>query len=68
MLHLGLQGLTEVDTDPKRSLVSFKVTPPNDRVLCVHALGMAPGKLSIERFFEGLQNHMEKKMREMKTK
>ena len=27
LLHPGLEGITEVDTDPKRWSVSFKVTP-----------------------------------------
>ena len=36
LLHLGLEGVTEVDTDPKGMFVSFKVTPSNDRVLCVY--------------------------------
>ena len=35
LLHPGLKGITEVDTDPKVGFVSFKVTPSNDRVLCV---------------------------------
>ena len=38
LLHLGLEGLTGVDTDPKGRFVSFKVTPFNDRVLCVSML------------------------------
>ena len=37
LLHLGLEGVTEIDTDPKGRFVSFKVTPSNDRVLCVYA-------------------------------
>ena len=48
LLHLGLQGATEVDTDPKRRFVSFKVTPANDRVLCVYALGIAQGNSCLE--------------------
>ena len=36
LLHLGLEGVTEVDTDPKGRIVSFKVTPSNDSVLCVY--------------------------------
>ena len=40
-LRLGLEGVTEVDTDPKGKLVSFKVTHSNDRVLRVYALGIA---------------------------
>ena len=27
LLHLGLEGISEVDTDPKGGFVSFKVTP-----------------------------------------
>ena len=33
LLHLGLEGITEAATDPKRKFVSFKVTPSNDKVL-----------------------------------
>ena len=33
-LDLGLEGVTEVDTDPKGRMVSFKVTLSNNRVLC----------------------------------
>ena len=40
LLHLG----PEVDTNPKRRIVSFKFTPSNDRVLCLHVpQGIAPG-------------------------
>ena len=60
----------KVGTNPKERFVSFKVTPSNDRVLCVYA----PSGYSIREqlakghFFEGLQNYMEIKIREMKTK
>ena len=33
-LHPGLEGVTEVDTDPKGRIVSFKVTLSNNRVIC----------------------------------
>ena len=33
-LHSGLEGVTEVDTDPKGIFVSFKVTLCNNGVLC----------------------------------
>ena len=33
-LHPGLEGVTEVDTDPKGRIASFKVTLSNNRVLC----------------------------------
>ena len=48
LLHLGLEGVTEVDTNPKGRFVSFKVTPSNDRVLCVYALDKAPGNSCLE--------------------
>ena len=38
LLHLGLEGDTEVDTDSKRRFVSFKVTLSNDRALYIYAL------------------------------
>ena len=63
LLHLGLEGITEVDTDPKERFMSFKVTPSNDRVICVYD----PSRYSIReqlaktRFFEGLQNYNENK-------
>ena len=33
-LHLGLKGVTEVNINPKRRFVSFKITLFNNRVLC----------------------------------
>ena len=32
--HPGLEGVTEVDIDPKERFVSFKVTLSNNKVLC----------------------------------
>ena len=62
LLHLGLEGITEVDTDPKGEFVSFKVTPSNDRVLFVPLQGIAPENSWLgERFFEGIQNYMQNK-------
>ena len=69
LLHLGLKGVTEVDTDPERRFVSFKVTPSNDRVLCVYALGIAPGNSYLENFsLKDYKIIWKIKMREMKTK
>ena len=48
LLHLGLEGVTEVDTDPKGRFVSFEVTLSNDRVFCVYAFGIAPGNSCLE--------------------
>ena len=63
MLHLSLESVTEVYTVPKGRFLSFKVTPFNDRVLCVYT----PSRHSIREqlakgcFFEGLQNYVENK-------
>ena len=60
LLHLGLEGITEVDTNPKRRFVSFQVTHSNARVLFVPLRDIAPENSWLgRRFFEGLQNHMQ---------
>ena len=43
--------------------MSFKLTPSNDRVLCVYAPSGYNTREQLDRgrFFEGLQNYMEKK-------
>ena len=69
LLHLGLEGVTEADTDPRGRFVSFKVTPSNGRVLCVYALGIAPGNSCLEGV--SLKNYKiiwKIKMMDMKTK
>ena len=55
-LHLGLEGVTEVDTDPKGRFVSFKVTLSNNRVLCACAPSVHSTREQLikGRFFEGL--------------
>ena len=69
LLHLGLDGVTEVGTDTKGRFVSFKVTPSNDRVLCVYALGIAPGNSCLEGVsLKDYKIIWKIKMREMKTK
>ena len=69
LFHLGLEGITEVDTDPKEKFVSFKVTPSNDRVFCVWPLqGIAPGNSWLEGAFLKDCKIIWKKIREMKTK
>ena len=62
LLYLGLEGVTEVDTDPKGRFVSFKVTPSNDRVLCVSAPSgrRTREQLARGRCFKGLQNPLSK--------
>ena len=42
LLHLGLEGVTEVDTDPKERFVSFKVTTSNESSLFVPLQSIAP--------------------------
>ena len=38
LLHSGFDDVTtDVDTNPKGRFVTFKVTPSNDRVLCIYA-------------------------------
>ena len=69
LLHLGLEGVTEVDTDPKGRFVSFKITPSNERVLCVYALGIASGNSCLESVsLKDYKVIWKIKMREMKTK
>ena len=42
LLYQGLEGITEVDTDPKGRFVFFKVTPSNDSSLFVPLKDIAP--------------------------
>ena len=69
LLYLGLEEVTEVDTDPKGSFVSFKITRSGDRVFCVYALDMAPGNGCLEGvLLKDYKIIWKKKMMEMKTK
>ena len=63
LLHPGLEGVTEVDSDPKWRFVSFNVTPSNERVLRIYAsLGHnTREQLARGHFFKGLQSYMENK-------
>ena len=61
LLHLGLEGITEVDTDPKGRFVSFKVTPSNVSSLCAPSGYSTREQLARGGFFEGLQNYMQNK-------
>ena len=56
LLHLGLEGVTEVDTDQKERFVSFKVTISNEASLFV----------PLQRFFEELQKKKKKKKKKAK--
>ena len=69
LLHLGLEGVTEVDTNSKGRFVSFKVTPSNDRVLYTYVLSKTPGNSCLEE--DSLKDYQiirKIKMRERKTK
>ena len=61
LLHLGLEGVTEVDTDPNGRLVSFRITPSMTELSLLFAPSGHSTRehLARGRFFEGLQNYME---------
>ena len=70
LLHLGLEGITEVDTDSKGMFLYLKVTPSNDRGLCVYAISgyCSREQLVRGRFFEGLHNYMGNKTERNESK
>ena len=61
--HSGLEGVTEVETDPKGRFATFKVTLANNKVPCVSATSGHNTREQLVRgcSFEGLQNYMENK-------
>ena len=63
LIRLGLEDVTEADTDSERRFVSFNVTPSNDRVLCFYDPSGHSTREQLARgyFFEGLQNYTENK-------
>ena len=69
LLHLGLEGITELNTDPKGRFVSFKVTPSNESFLLVSLHGRASENSWLGGvFLKGYKILCKIKMREMKTK
>ena len=69
LLHLGLEGITELNTDPKGRFVSFKVTPSNESFLLVSLQGRASENSWLGGvFLKGYKILCKIKMREMKTK
>ena len=69
MLHLGLEGFTEVDTDPKGRFVSFKVTTSNESSLFVPLQGIATENSWLAgAFLKDCKIICKIKMRETKTK
>ena len=63
LFHPGLEGTTEIDTDPKGRILSFKFTHSNHRILCVYTSSgyNTREQLARGRFFEGLQSYRENK-------
>ena len=63
LLHLGFEGVTEIDIDPKERFMSFKVASCNERVVCDYVPSGHSNRehLARGRFFEGLQNYMKNK-------
>ena len=69
MLHLGLEGITEVDTDPEGRFVSFRGTTFNESSLFVPLQGIAPENSRLGgAFLKDYKIICKIKMREMKTK
>ena len=69
LLHLGLEDITEVDTDPKGRFVSFKVVPSNESSLFVPLQGIAPENSWLGgAFLNDYKVICKIKMREIKVK
>ena len=61
LLHLGLEGVTEVDTNPKERFVSFQVTTSNESSVCAPSGYSTRERLARGHIFEGLQRYMQNK-------
>ena len=61
LLHLGLEGVTEVDTDPRDRFVSFKVTTSNESSVYAPSGYSTIEQLAKWYFFEGLEKYMQNK-------
>ena len=69
LLHLSLEGVTKVDTDPKGRFVSFKVTTSNEISLFVPLQGIALENSWLGcTYLKDYKIICKIKMREMKTK
>ena len=69
LLHLSLEVVTKVDTDPKGRFVSFKVTTSNEISLFVPLQGIALENSWLGgTFLKDYKIICKIKMREMKTK
>ena len=69
LLHLGLEGITVADTDPKGRFVFFKITPANGSSLFVPLQGIAPENSWLwGNFLKDYKIICKTKIRKMKTK
>ena len=69
LLHLVLEDITDVDTDPKGRFVSFKVVPSNESSLFVPLQGIAPENSWLGgAFLNDYKVICKIKMREIKVK
>ena len=69
LLHLGLESVAGVDTDPKERFISFKVTTYNESFLFEPLQDIASENSWLEgAFFTDHKNIHKMKIREMKTK
>ena len=73
LLYPGLEGITEVDTDPKMGFVNFKVTPlplMTEISVFMSLQGIAPRNSWLEgtSLKDYLQNYMENKDKENEKK
>ena len=69
LLYLSHEGVTEIDTDPKGSVMSFKVTTSNESSLFVPLQGIAPENSWLGgTFLKDYKIICKIKMGEMKTK
>ena len=69
VLHLGLEGISEVDTDPLGRFVSFKVTTSNESSLFLPLQSIASENIWIgDAFLKDYKIICKIKMKEKKTK
>ena len=69
LLHLGLESVSGVDTDPKERFLSFKVTTSNESFLFAPLQSIAPERSWLGgAFLNEYKNICKIKMRKMKTK
>ena len=68
LLHLGLEGITEVDTYPKGRFVSYKVTPSNDSSPFVPLKETPENSWLVGTFLKDCKITCKIKMTEMKMK